>query len=159
MEEWHRKRKRYIELSDELQRAYDREIMCLERAQAAHKRAAEQDFLSFWTEVFAAVFYGGNWPGAESRMWNAYMKRASRSVQSVQKERDALGFTFPDLSDPASLEAVFGPLVEDQNAPGSEITLMADDGHVKKVIIHWVFKDNNGEICYVTSESQPVEEP
>lgn len=159
LENWKRKRQRYLELSDELQRAYDREIMCLERAQAAHGRAAQIDFLSFCTEIVAAIFYGGNWPGAESRMWNAYVKRASRYVQSVQKELDAVEFTPLKLSDPASLEAIFGPLVEDQHAPGSEIIFQDGDGQVKQALIRWVFKDNNnGETCYLITDSQPVEE-
>lgn len=157
MEEWQRKHDRYRELSEELLRAYEREIMCLQRAQAAHQRAARQDFQSFFSEVIQAVFFGGKWPGAEARMWDTYVKRARRSVQSVQKELAALGFP-PDLNDPASLEACYGPLVEDRNPPGSEITFTAD-GHVKKALVRWVFKNTNGEILYLISESQPVEEP
>lgn len=156
MEEWQRKLERYQELSDELLRAYDREIMCLQRVQAACQRATRQDFLSFFSEVIQAIFYGGKWPGADVRMWNSHAKRARRYVQSVQKELVALGFP-PDLSDPASLEACYGPLVEDKNPPGSEITF-THDGHIKKALVRWVFKETNGEILYLI-ESQPVEEP
>lgn len=158
MQELQHNRQRYFELSDELQRAYEREIMCLQRAQAAHRRALQQDFMSFCEAVAQAIFYGGDWPWAESLMWDAYVKRASRYVRSVEKELEALEkYIRPDLFDPASLEAIFGPLVEDTYAPGSEITLAAEDGQVKQVLIHWVFKDHNGENWYVTSASQPMD--
>lgn len=157
MEDWQRKREKYRELSDELERAYDRERMCLDRAIGAYRRAAKQDFFSFCSEVIQAFFFNGKWPGAEARMWSAYVKRAERYTKSVEKERDALGFTFPDPNDPASLEACYGPLAEDQFRPGDEIILQSDDGQPQKILIHWVFTDNNGELFYLISKSQPVE--
>ncbi len=158
MEEWQHKREKYLALSEELIRAYDREIMCLERVKAACQRAIRQDIVSFYLEIFQAIFFGGNWPWAEVQMWKTYVKRAQRTVQSVQKEQEALGFIPLDLDNPASLEACYGPLVADQNPPGTEITFQTDTGHVKKALVLWVFKDNNGEVLYLISQSQPVEE-
>ena len=107
MEEWQRRREKYLQLSHDWIRAMERQIMCLDRAIAAHRRARHQDVVSLCVQVFEALFYGGEWPDADGRMWDREAKRAKLSALSLEEELNVLGDpSFLDLlDDPATLEA------------------------------------------------------
>ena len=64
MEEWQRRREKYLQLSNEFVRTTERQIMCLDRAIAAHRRARYQDVVSLCLQVIEALLYGGAWPDA-----------------------------------------------------------------------------------------------
>ena len=102
--------------------------------------------MSLCLQVFEAVFYGGEWPDADGRMWDREAKHAKLSARSLEEELHALGEpSFPDLlDDPATLEACYGPLVEYDSPLGSEIYLPSDEG-MEKATLRWVFKDQVGK--------------
>ena len=161
MEEWQRRREKYLQLSNEFVRTTERQIMCLDRAIAAHRRARYQDVVSLCLQVIEALLYGGAWPDADGRMWDREAKRADLYARSIEEELNALGepSLLDLLDDPATLEACYGPLVEYDCPLGSLIYLPseADEG-VEKATLRWVFKDENGEILLLTSKSHPVDE-
>ncbi len=139
----------YLALVEQEHDARQRLIRCLDRAIAAHRRAARGGVFECWAMMLSVILFHGPFPWTEAAMWEKQVKRMEKRLEALKSEiRDQFG-TFPNLADPQELEKHYRPSASGgRNPRGTEMDINTSC-HTGKGRVVWSFRNENGGILDV----------